>query len=92
MITEKVNKYLQNKKLIEELTKENELLGNDIMTYMEENNKKDFTTPSGVVSLIEETSTLRFDTARFKQDNFAQYNTYLKESTTKAHLTTKLTK
>ena len=88
----KVNEYLQNKKLIEELTKKNEELGKDIMKYMQENNKKDFTTPSGVVSLIEETSTLRFDTARFKQDNMIQYNSYLKESTTKAHLTTKLTK
>ena len=91
-MNEKVNKFLQNKKLIEELTKENETLGKDIMKYMQENNKKDFTTPSGVVSLIEETSTLRFDTARFKQDNMTQYNTYLKESITKAHLTTKLTK
>ena len=88
----KVNEYLQNKKLIEELTKKNEELGKDILKYMQENNKKDFTTPSGVVSLIEETSTLRFDTARFKQDNMIQYNSYLKESTTKAHLTTKLTK
>ena len=88
----KVNKYLQNKKLIEELTKENEGLGAEILDYMIENNKKDYTTPSGVITLIEETTTLRFDTTRFKQDNMTQYNTYLKESTTKAHLTTKLTK
>ena len=91
-MVEKVNKYLQNKKAIEELKKENELLGAEILQYMQENNKKDFTTPSGVVSLIEETTSLRFDTARFKQDNMEQYNTYLKESITKAHLTTKLTK
>ena len=88
----KVNKYLQNKKLIEELTKENEGLGAEILEYMIENNKKDYTTPSGVITLIEETTTLRFDTTRFKQDNMTQYNTYLKESITKAHLTTKLTK
>lgn len=88
----KVNEYLQNKKLIEELTKKNEELGKDIIEYMKENNKKDFTTPSGVVSLIEETSSLRFDTARFKEDNKEQYSKYLKESTTKAHLVTKLTK
>ena len=91
-MNEKVNKYLQNKKAIEELNKANEVLGQEILNYMIENGKKDFTTPSGVVSLIEETTTFRFDTTRFKQDNMAQYNTYLKESTTKAHLTTKLTK
>lgn len=91
-MNETVNKYLQNRKTIEELTKENEKLAANIIKYMQDNNKKDFTTPSGVVSLIEETKTLRFDTARFKQDNLVQYNTYLKESTTKAHLTTKLTK
>jgi len=88
----KVNEYLQNKKLIEELTKKNELLGKDIIEYMQENNKKDFTTPSGVISLIEETTSLRFDTTRFKEDNKEEYNSYLKESTTKAHLVTKLTK
>ena len=88
----KVNKYLQNKKLIEKLTKENETLGNDIMEYMQGKGISTYTTASGVISLIEETTTLRFDTTRFKQDNMEQYNTYLKESITKAHLTTKLTK
>ena len=88
----KANKYLQNKKLIEKLTKENETLGNDIMEYMQGKGISTYTTASGVISLIEETTTLRFDTTRFKQDNMEQYNTYLKESITKAHLTTKLTK
>lgn len=88
----KMNKFLQNKKTIERLQQENELLGNDIIEYMQSKGISTYTTASGVISLIEETSTLRFDTARFKQDNLVQYNTYLKESTTKAHLTTKLTK
>lgn len=88
----KVNEYLQNKKLIEELTKKNETLGKDIIEYMQENDKKDFTTPSGVISLIEETTTFRFDSTRFKQEEIETYNKYLKESITKAHLTTKLTK
>lgn len=88
----KMNKYLQNKKAIEKLTKENEMLGTEIIDYMQSKGVSSYTTASGVISLIEETTTLRFDTARFKQDNMAQYNSYLKESTTKAHLTTKLTK
>lgn len=92
-MNEKVNKYLKNKKLIEELTKENEGLGNDILNYMIENNKKDYTTPSGVVSLIQESTCFRFDPKRFQEQNgIIEYNKYLKESTTKAHLTTKLTK
>lgn len=88
----KMNKYLQNKKLIEKLQQENEMLGNDIIEYMTSKGISTYTTASGVISLIEETTTLRFDTTRFKQDNLVQYNTYLKESITKAHLTTKLTK
>lgn len=88
----KMNKYLQNKKAIEKLQQENELLGNDILEYMKGKGISTYTTASGVISLIEETTTLRFDTARFKEDNRDTYNTYLKESTTKAHLTTKLTK
>lgn len=88
----KMNKYLQNKKAIEKLQQENEMLGNDIIEYMQSKGISSYTTPSGVISLIEETTTFRFDSARFKQENIAQYNTYLKESTTKAHLTTKLTK
>ena len=91
-MVEKVNKYLQNKKAIEELNKQNEVIGEEILAYMIENGKKDFTTPSGVVSLVEETTSLRFDTTRFKEDNIVQYKEYLKESTTKAHLTTKLSK
>lgn len=92
-MNEKVNKYLQNKKAIEELQKENELLGNDILDYMIANDKKDFTTPSGVVSLINETTSFRFDTTRFQEEKgLIEYNKYLKQSTTKAHLTTKLTK
>lgn len=92
-MNEKVNKYLKNKKLIEELTKENEELGNDILNYMIENNKKDYTTPSGVVSLIQESTSFRFDPKRFQEEKgIIEYNKYLKESTTKAHLTTKLTK
>ena len=89
----KVNAYLQNKKIIEELTKQNEILGKDIIEYMQENDKKDFTTPSGVITLISETTGFRFDTKRFQEEcGIIEYNKYLKESTTKAHLTTKLTK
>ena len=91
-MNEKVNKYLQNKKRIEELQKENEVIGTEILDYMLETGRKDFTTPSGVISLIEESIQFRFDTARFKEDNKEEYNKYLKESTTKAHLTTKITK
>ena len=89
----KVNKYLQNKKLIEELTKENEGLGADIMDYMIANDKREYTTPSGVITLIQESTSFRFDTKRFQEEcGIIEYNKYLKESTTKAHLTTKLTK
>lgn len=88
----KMNKFLQNKKAIERLQQENETLGKDIIDYMQDKGISSYTTASGVISLIEETTTFRFDTTRFKEDNKEQYNSYLKESTTKAHLTTKLTK
>lgn len=88
----KMNKFLQNKKAIEKLTKENEQLGRDIIEYMTSKGISSYTTTSGVISLVEETSTLRFDTARFKEDNAVQYNTYLKESIVKSHLVTKITK
>lgn len=89
----KVNKYLQNKKLIEELTKENEGLGTEIMDYMIENNKKEYTTPSGVITLIQESTSFRFDAKRFQEERgLIEYNKYLKESTTKTHLSSKLSK
>ena len=88
----KMNKFLQNKKAIERLQQENDALGIEIIDYMQNKGISSYTTASGVISLIEETTTFRFDTTRFKQDNASQYNSYLKESTTKAHLTTKLTK
>ena len=89
----KVNAYLQNKKIIEELTKQNEILGKDIIEYMQENDKKEYTTPSGVITLIQETTTFRFDTKRFQEERgLIEYNKYLKESTTKTHLSTKLSK
>lgn len=88
-----VNQYLHNKKEIERLEEENKILGEDILKYMQENGKKDYTTPSGVITLIEETNTFRFDTKRFQEEQgLIEYNKYLKESTTKAHLSTKLTK
>lgn len=89
----KMNKYLQNKKAIEKLQKENELLGNDIIEYMQDKGISSYTTASGVISLINETTGFRFDTKRFQEEcGIIEYNKYLKESTTKAHLTTKLTK
>ena len=89
----KVNEYLQNKKLIEELTKKNEGLGTEIMDYMIENNKKEYTTPSGVITLIQESTSFRFDAKRFQEERgIIEYNKYLKESTTKTHLSSKLSK
>lgn len=46
-------------------------------------------TAKGYASIIAESKTFRFDTTRFKEDKPEEYNNYLKESTTRAHITIK---
>ena len=86
--------FLRNKKEIERLTKRNEELATKLVPYMQEKNIKNYTLPNGLITLVEETTNMRFSTTRFgfKEAYPEIYKNNLVETTTKAHLVAKISK
>ena len=60
-----VNEFLQIKKQMSHLQNRLDELSDKIIPYMQSKGIRTFTTPSGVISLIEETTALQFSTTRF---------------------------
>ena len=89
-----MNEFLQIKKQMAGLQDRLEELGGEIIPYMKSRGIKTFTTPSGVISLVEETTAMQFSTTRFGfKEKYPQiYEENLQPVTKKEHLVAKVTK
>lgn len=57
-----------------------------LLQIMQENGVKSIKTPYFTVSVVNESKSMKFDSARFKKEQAELYAQYLKESTTKAYV------
>ena len=84
-----LNRHINNViKLRKQLKIEEEL----VMQGMDENGLTSKSTTHGQAYITEESTGLRFDTKRFKEDNEETYNSYLIETIRKRYLTIKESK
>ena len=89
-----MNKRELNKTLNEIIELRKTLKEKEEMLYngMTDKGIQSISTAHGQAYITEESTSLRFDTTRFKEDNKETYNSYLKETTTRRHITIKESK